>query len=68
MLLFKVIHEFVDTDRSAMFDIQFDRSTRGHDLHIRIQIILTLMLANFIFVIVNTVNTVLSITTIMLGF
>ena len=35
MLLFKVIHGLVDIDRSAMFDIQFDRTTRGHDLHIR---------------------------------
>ena len=35
VLLFKVIHGFVDIDRSAMFDIQFDRTTRGHDLHIR---------------------------------
>jgi len=33
--LFKVIYGFVDIDRSAMFDIQFDRTTRGHDLHIR---------------------------------
>ena len=35
VLLFKVIHGFVDIDCSAMFDIQFDRITRGHDLHIR---------------------------------
>ena len=34
VLLFKVIHGFVDIDRCAMFDIQIDRTTRGHDLHI----------------------------------
>jgi len=33
--LFKVINGFVDIDCSATFDIQFDRTTRGHDLHIR---------------------------------
>ena len=35
VLLFKVIHGFVDIDYSAMFDIQYDRTTRGHDLRIR---------------------------------
>jgi len=37
VLLFKVIHGFVDIDCNAMFDIQVqtDRTTRGHDLHIR---------------------------------
>jgi len=34
VLLFKIIHGFVDIDYSAMFDIQFDRTTRGHDLRI----------------------------------
>ena len=28
VLLFKVIHGFVDIDYSAMFDIQYDRTTR----------------------------------------
>jgi len=46
VLLFKIIHGFVDIDYSAMFDIQFDRTTRFVD------VILTLMLANSIFVIV----------------
>jgi len=35
ILLFKVIHGFVDIDYSALFDIQYDRTTRGHDLRIR---------------------------------
>ena len=37
VLLFKIIHGFVDIDYSAVFDIQFNRttSTRGHDLRIR---------------------------------
>jgi len=35
VLLFKVIHGFVDIDCNAMFDIQTDWTTRGHDLHIR---------------------------------
>ena len=35
VLLFKIIHGFVDIEYSAMFDIQFDRTTRGHDLRIR---------------------------------
>jgi len=34
VLLFKIIHGFVDIDYSAMFDILFDRTTRGHDLRI----------------------------------
>ena len=33
--LSKVIHGFVDIDYSAMFDIQYDRTTRAHDLRIR---------------------------------
>ena len=32
VLLFKVIHGFVDIDCNAMFDIQTDRVTRGRDL------------------------------------
>jgi len=35
VLLFKVIHGFIDIDYSAMFDIQYDRTTRSHDLRIR---------------------------------
>jgi len=35
VLLFKVIHGFVDIDYSVMFDIQYDCTTRGHDLRIR---------------------------------
>ena len=33
VLLFKVIHGFVDIDYSAMFDIQYDRSTRIRKCH-----------------------------------
>ena len=50
VLLFKVIHGFVDIDCNGMFDTQ---TARGHDLHIRKHhSILTLMLVNSIFVIV----------------
>jgi len=35
VLLFKIIHGLVYIDHSAMFDIQSDRTTRGHDLRIR---------------------------------
>ena len=43
-----------DIDYGAMFDIQFGRATSGHDLRIHkfINVILTLMLGNSIFVIV----------------
>ena len=52
VLLFKIIHRFVDIDYSAMFDIQFDRTTMGVMIYVFENVILTVMLGNSIFVIV----------------
>jgi len=52
VILFKVIHGFVDIDYSAMFDIQYDCTTIAVTTFVFVSVILMLMLVNFISVIV----------------